>query len=178
MVHLRKLLVLALAFAAISPAVAQPPSRHVPCDAQSAVLHQDASDEASLLVARRGKSTFREAVQEAIQSSDLNRVQKLRLRLAMAMRPAVKDAVEEHLLDVANEGGVSIASVDSQIDLDQFERLLQILIEYLPQLIEIFVGLFGSMDAPSPASISAVTVPTALCKCSGTDFLHSWHLAA
>lgn len=97
---------------------------------------------------RKDHPTFSSTVKDAIRQADnISKLDKLKLRVLMAVKPGVKEAVEEYMLEKVNESGeIKIASVDAKIDLDQFERLLQILIEYLPALIEIFVGLFGSVD--------------------------------
>lgn len=98
----------------------------------------------------RGRITFREAIIEAVKRSpDLSWRQKLRLRLVLALRPAAREAVEEDALRHVNSQGMAIASAEALIDLDKLERLLQILIEYLPEiiaLIELIIGLFGSAE--------------------------------
>lgn len=90
--------------------------------------------------------TFRDAVKQAIQQSDLRPVEKLRLRFAMAIKPDARYAIEQFLLDKVAEEGMSIAGADAKIDLGKLEELLQILIKYLPQLIEIISGLFGQIS--------------------------------
>lgn len=59
---------------------------------------------------------------------------------------ADKATIESLAADAAND-------VDALFDLDKFERFLEILIKYLPQLIEIFAGLFpAAVDASLPAA--------------------------
>lgn len=128
-----------------------------PCDVQASQIAADVdSSDAHLVQRRRGKKDFGDVVKQAIREADtITRGQKLRLRVAMAIFPEVRTAVEDHLLEVVNEQGVSIASVDALINLDDLERLLQLLIEYLPQIIELLLMLFGDDTAglvqPAPA---------------------------
>lgn len=105
------------------------------------------------------KTTFRQAVNQAIRQSDLPATQKLQLRIVMALRPEAREAVEEFLLDKANESGMSIASADAQIDLDNLERLIKLIVEYLPQIIDIILKLIGTFSADGavvPAPLAGV----------------------
>lgn len=117
------------------------------------------ADSSAVLVARRGRTTFRDVVKQAIrQSDDLTRIEKLKLRLTMAISPAAREAVEDFLIEAAAEEGVQVADADAQIDLDQLERLLQILIEYLPAIIEIISELFGSAGQSIPIPIQTISI--------------------
>lgn len=102
-------------------------------------------------MARTG--SFRQTLRKAIRKSNLKAKQKLTLRLSMVFNPEIREAVEEHLIAVAADAGITVTAnvedptVDPTFDLDQLERLLQILIEYLPQLIAIFEKFFLSDGA-------------------------------
>jgi len=98
----------------------------------------------------RNRMTFSGAVQQAIRESNEPFGKKLLSRLTMAVRPAIRSAVEEQCLDFVNEGGMSVASVDAQIDPDKLRELIDLLIEKMPQIIamiEMLLKLFGSMEA-------------------------------
>jgi hypothetical protein len=109
------------------------------------------------------KGSFRSLIRTAIrQSRDVKPLQKLQLRLAMAFNAEVASAIEDHLVSVAQENGFVILQEEGSeplFDLGNFEALLKLLIEYLPQLIAIFEKFFMSaadVAAMLPALLAAV----------------------
>lgn len=110
---------------------------------------------------RRKDNSFRGVVKEAIRQADnITGVQKLRLRVGMALKPEMREAIEDHLLEHVNTvEGVSVLSVDAKIDPDKLERILQILIQYLPQLIEIISDLFGHISVQDAVFMYAYNDP-------------------
>jgi len=96
------------------------------------------------------RRTFRNLVRRAINDCNCSRHDKIKLRFAMAMNRDLRKEVEHeaynHLVEegAIDDNVVFGFSEFSEIDLDKFEKFLQILIKYLPQLIEIFIGLFSS----------------------------------
>ena len=86
---------------------------------------------------------FKSALAQAISQWDHEAKDKLRLRLAIAMRPEIRDAIEAFIAEVAaEEDPVAFADVRAGIDLDQLEKFLQLLIKYLPAILEIILPLF------------------------------------
>lgn len=69
---------------------------------------------------------------------------KLRLRLALSMNRDARDSVEIYLKQkMAEESQLDAFGGDlAQIDLDKLEQFLQIIIKYLPQILEIILPLF------------------------------------
>jgi hypothetical protein len=69
----------------------------------------------------------------------------------MRLNPDVREMVEQECCEYLQEekalDGFLTQGVQTAIDIDQWERILQLLIEYLPQLISIFVNLFSSNPA-------------------------------
>ena len=159
---MRRPAIVVLAFATFG-GFAAPAAR--PCEVGS---HQvlDAPSEilTSTTIARRGEArnlrTARKAALKQLRDDgEINRRQYLLFRTALAVFPGFRDMVDEELLDVAAEQGLDISGPEVRLDLDQFERLLQILIEYLPQLIDIFLKLFGETSAASAVQAPAAAVP-------------------
>lgn len=94
------------------------------------------------------KMSLNAAVRQAVRrSQDLTPLQKLNFNLAMLFVPGFASVVQSHLIDgpLKDAGfGFDESGAEPMFDLDNFERLLQILIEYLPQLIAIFEKFFMS----------------------------------
>lgn len=93
---------------------------------------------------RRKSRTFSDACKAAINEGwpkDQPVRLKWRLLVAMAINSEVRDLVEARFSEGAAAASFTLGDPSAQFDLDDFERLLQILIEYLPQIIEIFMGL-------------------------------------
>jgi len=70
---------------------------------------------------------------------------KLKLRLALAFNRDAQDSVEKYLEDKLEEEGV-LAEFDNDIasvDKGKLEKFLELLVKYLPQILEIILPLFG-----------------------------------
>jgi len=91
--------------------------------------------------------TIRGLVRQAINECDCPRRQKFAVKLLLAVNPRAREEIQQECISYINEvaaAGIPAGSFDAGIDPENFEKWLQILIEYLPQLIEIIMKLFAS----------------------------------
>lgn len=117
------------------------------------------------------KRSLRAAIRQAVRKANMPPRQKLVFNLALIFTPGASEAIEDYLIDgPLAEAGIAVdrSGPEPMIDLDKFEQLLQILIEYLPQLIAIFERLFTpagaaaeSLDAFTKLMVDALNRPTA-----------------
>lgn len=118
---------------------------------------QKASHEAVTRILRRDRLAFSDIVDEAIRASpDLSHREKLRLRLLIAVSPRARTAISEacaQQVAEATANQITINDTEAAVnwDPDKLERLFQILIEYLPQLISIVMQVI-ELFAYVPAS--------------------------
>lgn len=102
------------------------------------------------------KRSLRVLLRQAVRQSDLTAWQKLRLGLVLIFEPEASALIEDWLIQgPIAEAGIAIdtSGVEPMFDLDKLERLLQILIEYLPQLIAIFEKFFPTVFAAQEPAV-------------------------
>ena len=102
------------------------------------------------------KRSLRAALRQAVRQSNLTPIQKLVFGMALIFTPGATEFIEDYLIaGPLAEAGISVDSsgAEPMFDLDQLERLLQILIEYLPQLIAIFEKFFPAAMASAMESL-------------------------
>lgn len=94
--------------------------------------------------------TFADAFKQAVvnwDAPDATPENKLRLRLAVALNVDAREAINDFLTDVDNaaEGGGQFAALvtPSGVDLDNLQKLLELIIQYLPQILAIILPLFA-----------------------------------
>lgn len=85
--------------------------------------------------------SVRQAIAQGIKQSDLRSIEKLRIRMALAFSSDARLAVEQFVVDVAAEEAE--LAVSEGIDIDQLEKIIQLIIKYLPQIFEILIPLFS-----------------------------------
>ena len=102
---------------------------------------------------RRVDRSVGSAIDEGIRKSNAPAIQKLRIRLTMAIRPEARKAVEAYVLESANaELGMGIASVDAQLTPEQWDKIIDFFLEeVMPILLELLIWLIRGMDAGSAA---------------------------
>lgn len=104
-------------------------------------------------------SVLRLTRQAVRQSSDLTPRQKLALQLALLGRRGneqLQQIILDTVVDQATAFGITIHSpeVSPQFDLDDLERLFQLIIKYLPQIIELIEKFFlSSIDVSSAMEV-------------------------
>lgn len=102
---------------------------------------------------RRVDRSVGSAIDEGIRKSNVPALQKLRIRMTMAVRPEARKAVESYVLESANtELGMGIASVDAQLTPEQWDKIIDFFLEeVMPILLQLLISLIGGMDAGSAA---------------------------
>lgn len=89
------------------------------------------------------RKKFRKAIQEAIRESDLNAIQKARLRIAM-LSPKNKIKIENRLLEEAKKAQIvpEILSLDSDTQLDiDWDKVKSFIKQYLPTLLSLLIAI-------------------------------------
>ncbi len=89
------------------------------------------------------RKKFRKAIQEAIRESDLNAIQKARLRIAM-LSPKNKIKIENRLLEEAKKAQIvpEILSLDSDAQLDiDWDKVKSFIKQYLPTLLSLLIAI-------------------------------------
>jgi len=93
------------------------------------------------------RRTLRKAVVDGLRKCDCPRRQKTAFRMAYFLNRNFREMVDADVEDYLVEEGAIDPRVTSgpfsEFDPEKWEKILQLLIKYLPQLIEIFVNLFS-----------------------------------
>lgn len=92
-----------------------------------------------------GKRTIGSALEEAIKRSDMRILERMRVRVVLAIRPDVRTAVETSILEQANQNlNMALSGVDAQLTPEQWDKIIDfILKEIMPILLELLRGLIG-----------------------------------
>lgn len=85
---------------------------------------------------------FIDAIDKALEQADLTAFARFRIRAALTVRPRLIDHLQSLLVELAAEDSVAV-DVGPYIDLDKLEQFIQLVIKYLPQILEILLPLFG-----------------------------------
>jgi hypothetical protein len=107
------------------------------------------------------KRSLRAAIRQAVRQSNLAPRQKLAFGLALIFTPGATEAIEDYLIQgpLAEAGiAVDVSGSEPMIDFDKLEKLFQLLLEYIPQFIELFERFF---PAEAYAAFFAQETPTA-----------------
>lgn len=88
-------------------------------------------------------NTFRKVIHEAIRESNLNLVQKTRLRVAMLL-PSNRAKIEAKILEEAKKAKVvpEVLTLDSDTQLDiDWDKVKSFIKQYLPTLISLLIAI-------------------------------------
>ena len=106
---------------------------------------------------RAAQRTLLRLLDEAVERGELTPIQRVRFGLRFRFKPddccgvlealapevAALEGVASSEFGRLDDGTLGSAGGLFEIDVDKLEQLLQLLIKYLPQIIEIITSLFG-----------------------------------
>ena len=105
----------------------------------------------------RGRKTVQTAVKEALRQSDVSAWNKFVARAFMAL-PAGRAAVEDFVLDSAAERGISVSSASEPLLDEIWLEIIKLILEKLPEIIELIITLIGQQPVPTIAATGPPTL--------------------